>query len=94
MPRTNLCLIKGFLCIYRKRLFKVELLFSTKQNTKFASIAKIVGLNTSLFYSEHQSGGFLINATVASIDTRVAGLGQSSGQAADDKWGSLIQLQP
>lgn len=83
MPRTNLYLIKGFLRVYRKRLFTLNCF--SQQNKKVCEYCQNSGFKYVSFYSVHHTRDFLINTMLASTDTLVAGLGQSSStMAADD----------
>jgi len=95
MPRTNLYLIKGFLRIYRKRLFTLNCF--SQQNTKTCEYCQNSSFQYISFYSVHHGQGFLINTMLANADRLTAGLGQSSGTAvADDmlipSWNCILYL--
>lgn len=77
----------------QEKIIQSRIAFLHKTKHKVCEHCQNSGFKYISFLLWASEWGFL-NATMASIDTRVAGLGQSSGQAADDKWGSLIQLQP
>lgn len=82
MPRTNLYLIKGFLCVYRKRLFTLNCF--SQQNKKDCEYCQNSGFKYISFYPVHHSRDFLINTMLASMDTLAAPLGQRSSTTATD----------